>query len=104
MAAPASNEIRTRAVPQRTAKSLFEPTLEALFRPGKQRCFRNRPVLAHPHDAVGKRMHWPGRADTLADDLNDLSRPDHRDVLHAAQAAITRTATGQAREQRSEEK
>lgn len=83
---------------------LFEPPLEALLRAGKHACFRNRPVLAHRRDAVGKRVHRSGRADTLADNLNDLRHPDNRDILHPAQAMITRTATGQAREQRSEEK
>jgi len=40
----------------------------------------------------------------LADRLHDLGRADHRNVLNPAHAAIARTGTGQAGEQRSQEK
>ena len=55
-------------------------------------------------DAVADGMRRPHRARALADRLNHLGRAHHRHVLNATHATIARTGTGQASEQRSQEK
>jgi hypothetical protein len=98
----AKDEDRAARVAPRAAS--LEPTLEGQIGCGKRRAFALPPRGPLEAGASRRRSRWdrpPRRADRR---LRHLRRLDHRDALHLAHRALARTATGQAREQRSQEK
>lgn len=97
------NEDR-RATSARQTPQLFEPTLERQVSRYQRRGSGQREQA--PLDAFAAGMGRGGkRALRRIDrDLHCIGSTDYGDVLHLTQHAIARTGTGQAREQRSQEK